>query len=73
MSGPCRGGMVVGSLVALFFTTIAGATSSGRIAGVVLTTDDTPQPVRRAMVTLVPRFNTWRMVREYAEKYYTSK
>lgn len=26
--------------------------------------------IRRAMVTLVPRFNTWRMVKEYAEKYY---
>ncbi|MBU6401434.1 MAG: alpha-glucan family phosphorylase, partial [Verrucomicrobia bacterium] len=26
--------------------------------------------IRRAMVTLVPRFNTWRMVQEYAEKYY---
>jgi glycogen phosphorylase len=26
--------------------------------------------IRRAMVTLVPQFNTWRMVREYAEKYY---
>ena len=26
--------------------------------------------MRRAMVTLVPRFNTWRMVKEYAEKYY---
>jgi glycogen phosphorylase len=26
--------------------------------------------IRRAMVTLVPRFNTWRMVKEYAERYY---
>ena len=26
--------------------------------------------IRRAMATLVPRFNTWRMVREYTEKYY---
>ncbi len=30
------------------------------------------QKIRRAMVTLVPQFNTWRMVREYAEKYYTT-
>jgi starch phosphorylase len=28
------------------------------------------QKIRRAMATLVPRFNTGRMVREYAEKYY---
>lgn len=28
------------------------------------------QKVRRAMVTLVPQFNTWRMVTEYAQKYY---
>ncbi|MHB8520083.1 MAG: alpha-glucan family phosphorylase [Limisphaerales bacterium] len=26
--------------------------------------------IRRAMVTLVPQFNTWRMVQEYAQKYY---
>ena len=26
--------------------------------------------IRRAMVTLAPRFNTWRMVQEYARKYY---
>jgi len=26
--------------------------------------------IRRAMVTLVPQYNTWRMVREYTEKYY---
>ncbi|MCX8091577.1 MAG: alpha-glucan family phosphorylase [Verrucomicrobiae bacterium] len=26
--------------------------------------------IRRAMVTLVPRFNTWRMVQEYTQKYY---
>jgi starch phosphorylase len=26
--------------------------------------------IRRAMITLVPQFNTWRMVQEYAEKYY---
>jgi starch phosphorylase len=29
--------------------------------------------IRRAMVTLVPQFNTWRMVQEYAEKYYVTK
>ena len=28
------------------------------------------QMIRRAMVTLVPKFNTWRMVQEYAQKYY---
>jgi len=28
------------------------------------------QKIRRAMVTLVPRFNTWRMVQEYTRKYY---
>ncbi|HKX60603.1 MAG TPA: alpha-glucan family phosphorylase [Verrucomicrobiae bacterium] len=28
------------------------------------------QRVRRAMVTLVPKFNTWRMVEEYSRKYY---
>jgi starch phosphorylase len=26
--------------------------------------------IRRAMVTLVPKYNTWRMVQEYTEKYY---
>ena len=26
--------------------------------------------IRRAMATLVPRFNTWRMVQEYVYKYY---
>jgi starch phosphorylase len=26
--------------------------------------------IRRAMVTLVPRFNTWRMLQEYTRKYY---
>jgi len=29
--------------------------------------------MRRAMVTLVPRFNTWRMVQEYTQKYYTAQ
>jgi starch phosphorylase len=29
--------------------------------------------IRRAMATLVPRFNTWRMVQEYTEKYYSPK
>lgn len=28
------------------------------------------QTIRRAMVTLVPQYNTWRMVQEYAQKYY---
>jgi len=28
------------------------------------------QKIRRAMVTLVPKFNTWRMVQEYTTKYY---
>jgi len=28
------------------------------------------QKVRRAMVTLVPQYNTWRMVQEYTKKYY---
>jgi len=28
------------------------------------------QMVRRAMVTLVPQYNTWRMVQEYTQKYY---
>jgi starch phosphorylase len=31
------------------------------------------QMVRRAMVTLVPQYNTWRMVQEYTKKYYLSK
>jgi len=31
------------------------------------------QKIRRAMVTLVPQFNTWRMVKEYATKYYLTK
>ena len=29
--------------------------------------------IRRAMVTLVPQFNTWRMVQDYAKKYYVAK
>jgi starch phosphorylase len=29
--------------------------------------------IRRAMSTLVPQYNTWRMVREYAQKYYLTK
>ncbi|MBI5772920.1 MAG: alpha-glucan family phosphorylase [Verrucomicrobia bacterium] len=29
--------------------------------------------IRRAMITLVPQFNTWRMVQEYAQKYYLTK
>ena len=29
--------------------------------------------IRRAMVTLVPQFNTWRMVQEYAKKYYVTE
>jgi starch phosphorylase len=28
------------------------------------------QRIRRAMVTLVPQYNTWRMVQEYTKKYY---
>jgi starch phosphorylase len=28
------------------------------------------QRIRRAMVTLVPKYNTWRMVQEYTRKYY---
>jgi glycogen phosphorylase len=28
------------------------------------------QMIRRAMVTLVPQYNTWRMVQEYTNKYY---
>jgi len=31
------------------------------------------QKTRRAMVTLVPHFNTWRMVQEYATRYYLAK
>jgi starch phosphorylase len=31
------------------------------------------QMIRRAMVTLVPQFNTWRMVQDYATKYYLTK
>ncbi|MGA2174498.1 MAG: alpha-glucan family phosphorylase [Verrucomicrobiota bacterium] len=29
--------------------------------------------IRRAMVTLVPKYNTWRMVQEYTRKYYVPK
>ena len=29
--------------------------------------------IRRAMVTLVPKFNTWRMVQEYTQKYYVPR
>jgi starch phosphorylase len=29
--------------------------------------------VRRAMITLVPKYNTWRMVQEYATKYYLAR
>jgi starch phosphorylase len=29
--------------------------------------------IRRALVTLVPQFNTWRMVQEYTTKYYVPK
>ena len=29
--------------------------------------------VRRAMATLVPQYNTWRMVQEYTQKYYLTK
>ncbi len=29
--------------------------------------------IRRAMVTLVPQFNTWRMVQDYTKKYYLTK
>ena len=29
--------------------------------------------IRRAMATLVPQYSTWRMVQEYAEKYYLTK
>jgi starch phosphorylase len=28
------------------------------------------QRIRRAMITLVPKYNTWRMVQEYSTKYY---
>jgi len=52
MSGPFRAGAFMVSLAACSLTATAGAQSSGRLAGVVLTTDDTPQPVRRALVTL---------------------
>jgi len=31
------------------------------------------QKIRRAMVTLVPQFNTWRMVKEYTTKYYVTR
>src|ERR1043166_5958860 len=31
------------------------------------------QKIRRAMVTLVPQYNTWRMVQEYTRKYYLTK
>ena len=31
------------------------------------------QKIRRAMITLVPQFNTWRMVQEYTRKYYLAK
>jgi alpha-glucan phosphorylase-like protein len=31
------------------------------------------QKIRRAMVTLVPRFSTWRMVQEYTTEYYLRK
>jgi glycogen phosphorylase len=29
--------------------------------------------IRRAMITLVPKYNTWRMVQEYTQKYYLTK
>jgi len=29
------------------------------------------QKIRRAMVTLVPQFNTWRMVQEYTQRFYS--
>ena len=29
--------------------------------------------IRRAMATLVPQYNTWRMVQEYTRKYYLPK
>ncbi len=31
------------------------------------------QKIRRAMVTLVPQFDTWRMVQEYTTKYYVTR
>ena len=31
------------------------------------------QRVRRAMATLVPQYNTWRMVQDYAQKYYLTR
>ncbi|HZM04508.1 MAG TPA: alpha-glucan family phosphorylase, partial [Candidatus Saccharimonadales bacterium] len=31
------------------------------------------QKIRRAMVTLVPQFNTWRMVQDYTKRYYLPK
>jgi len=31
------------------------------------------QMIRRAMVTLVPQFSTWRMVRDYTTRYYLAK
>jgi starch phosphorylase len=31
------------------------------------------QKIRRAMVTLVPQFNTWRMVQDYTRNYYLPK
>ena len=31
------------------------------------------QKIRRAMITLVPQFNTWRMVEEYTRRYYLAK
>ncbi len=30
------------------------------------------QRIRRAMATLVPEYNTWRMVQQYSQKYYTT-
>jgi len=31
------------------------------------------QRIRRVMVTLVPQYNTWRMVQEYTQKYYLTR
>jgi len=31
------------------------------------------QRIRRSMATLVPQFNTWRMVQEYTQKYYSPR
>ena len=31
------------------------------------------QKIRRALVTLVPEYNTWRMVQDYTKKYYLTK